>query len=254
VREEMVTDKQSLENLPYVKMNPLNRFISIFYAPKETFLSLTRSKWVFVIPIIVIYAVGMICYPAMKSYLVEDQVSKLENNPLLDRLPEEQKRETIEQTRKAILDPPVWQLALGLVWQAAATFVVAGVLFLIGSTFLGGSTSYRGMLHVYSFAALVSVPEGIIKTVLIVAKKSMDVRTSLAVFLPGNDTTSMLFSLLNKIDIFSIWMVSLVVIGMSVFVPTVSPKKLAIWVVAFWVIWIVISAAVSSFAGGAFGL
>lgn len=239
--------------LQYTEMSPFLRFFSLFYAPRETFMSLTRSKWAWVFPILITVLVATACFPFMRDILAKDQVYRLENSRLLESLPTQQRQEIIDNSRESILHPPIWQYAIGFVFPYLAALIVAAILLMIGNIFLGGNAKYFHMLTVYSFSALIGVPETIIKTLLISAKGTTDVATSLAVLLGSSDTTSFMYTLLNKFDIFTAWMISVLIIGMTVFLPRVSTRKIAIWIILFWLIWAVIISLGSSFTGGAFG-
>ena len=250
----MTSEVSEVSGLAYTPMNPFLRFINIYYSPKEVFTSLTRSKWVWIIPVVVVFLVGLACYPYMKSVMAEEIAQKMENSSLLEAMPEAERQEIVDSTRDSILNPPAWRLAIGVLGPIIGALAVGAILLLIGNIILGGRAKYAGMLNVYSFASLISIPETIIKTYLIHAKQTMDIRTSLAIILPSDDTISFVYAFFNKIDIFTIWLLSLIVIGMAVFLPKVSTKKIAVWVCAFWLLWVVIASAVSAFTGGAVGI
>ncbi|MFH1892976.1 MAG: YIP1 family protein [Candidatus Zixiibacteriota bacterium] len=240
-------------DLQYTEMSPFLRFFGLFYSPKETFMSLTRSKWAWIFPILVTALVVTACFPFMRDVLAKDQVRRLENSSLLESLPKEQRQEIIDNSRESILNPPIWQYAIGFAFPYIAALAVGAILLMIGNIFLGGDAKYFQMLTVYAFSALIGIPETIIKTFLIHSKGSTDVATSLAVVLGSSDTTSFLYALLNKFDIFTAWMMSVLIIGMTVFLPRVSGKKITIGVISFWLIWTIIISLASSFTGGAFG-
>ncbi|MCK4655805.1 MAG: hypothetical protein KAT85_02200, partial [candidate division Zixibacteria bacterium] len=67
-------------------------------------------------------------------------------------------------------------------------------------------------------------------------------------------TSSFTYAFLNNIDIFSIWMVSLVVIGMGVYLQKISVKKIAVWISILWLIWVFINSTMEYYIGGGFGL
>lgn len=237
-----------------IQMNPALRFINIFISPRETFESLKGSKWAWIVPVILVFLVGMAVYPIIKDIVIEDQVYRLENNKWMQNLPESQRQEIIENTRESMESPPPWQYGIGIVWTAAMALIGAAVLLLIASVILGGEARFWDMVNVYAFSALVGIPETLVKTFLIKMKGTTDVRTSLAILLPSDENMSFLYFFLNKIDIFSIWMLALLVIGINVHVPNVSKNKIAIWVVAFWLIWVLLISTFSVFSGGSFGL
>lgn len=250
----MVPSEEEINGLPYLDMSPAARFMNIFVSPKETFMSLTRSKWAWIIPILIVFAVSTASYMFLKPIVVEEQLRRMENAPWFGSMSESQREEILSNTRESMENPPIWQWAIGPVAAGAITLIIAAILLLIGNIILGGDAKFVGMIHVYAFASLISVPETIIKGILVHMKQSMDVHTSLALLIPSGDTSSFLFNFLDKIDIFAIWLLAVVTIGMGVFLPKVLPKKIGIWVTSFWLVWVMLSALASKFTGGMFGI
>jgi hypothetical protein len=67
------------------------------------------------------------------------------------------------------------------------------------------------------FTDMISVLGQIIKMPLMVMKQTMDIRTSLAVLLPGSDVKSVAYTLLNSFtDVFLVWQIILVIAGVAV--------------------------------------
>jgi hypothetical protein len=247
--------EETLDNsaLQYSPMSPASRFVNIFVSPRETFASLTRSKWAWVLPVVIAFGLGMASYTALKPIYVEEQMSRIERAPWFESMPESQREEIMTRTRESMENPPWWQWLMGPVVAFGGALIVSAILLLIGNIILGGEATYVGMLHVFAFASLVAVPETVVKGILISMKQTLDVRTSLALLMPSADTSSFLYGLLNKMDIFSFWLLGLVIIGMSVFLPRVSQNKIAVWVIVFWLVWVLISAGLSTLTGGLFG-
>jgi hypothetical protein len=237
-----------------VEMSPFLRFINIFYSPKEVFASLATSKWAWIAPTILIFLVGLASYPFIKTIMADERVRSMETSPLFERIPEAQKEEIFESTRESIENPPWYQWILGALAGFIPVFVAGGIMLLIGNLILGGETRFWKMLNVFAFSSLISIPESIIKVPLIYSKETLDIRTSLAIILPSDSTASFTHAFLNNIDIFSIWMVSLVVIGMGVYLQKISVKKIAVWISIFWLIWVFINSTIEYFFGGGFGL
>lgn len=248
----MEPDRVEDNNMTPVPMSPFVRFINIFYAPREVFASLTRSKWAWIAPIVLTFLIGAGSYPFLKEIIAEERVRGMENSPLFERIPESQKEEIFEQTRESILNPPWWHWVLGVFGAFVPVLIAGAIMLLIGNMILGGEVKYWMMLNVYAFSALITIPESIVKVPLMISKETMDIRTSLAIVLPSDDT-SFTYAFLNSIDVFAIWIVSLTVIGMSVFMQNISVKKIAVPICIFWLVWVVIKSAMSHFLGGAFG-
>jgi hypothetical protein len=253
-KEVMVPSEEEINGLPYSDMSPAARFVNIFVSPKETFMSLTRSKWAWIIPILIVFAVEITFFLVLKPVIMEDLIHKFENSKLVELMPESDREQALTKMKNDIENPPLWRWLVGPVEPLAKALIVAAILLLIGNIILGGDAKFTGMLHVYAFASLIAVPETIIKGILVHMKQSMDVHTSLALLMPSGDTSSFLFNFLDKIDIFAIWLLAVVTIGMSVFLPKVMPKKIGIWVTSFWLVWIIFIAALSMFTGGMFGI
>jgi hypothetical protein len=237
-----------------VEMSPYLRFINIFYSPKEVFASLATSKWAWIAPVILVFLIGLASYPFVKTIIADERVRGMENSPLFERIPEAQKEEIFESTRESIVNPPWYQWILGALAAFIPVFVAGGIMLLIGNLILGGETKFWKMLNVYAFSSLISIPENIIKVPLIYSKETLDIRTSLAIILPSDSTSSFTYAFLNNIDIFSIWMVSLLVIGMGVYLQKISVKKIAVWISILWLIWVFINSTMEYYIGGGFGL
>lgn len=235
-----------------VQMNPLLRFINIFHSPREVFKSLSGSKWAWIAPIILIFVTMTITYPFIKDIMADEQALMMENNPLLDRLPESQRQQIIEEQAESVRNPTILTRAGKLIGLTVAVLIVGAILLLLGNLILGGSAKYYDMLNVCSFSFMVLIPSEIIKTPIIAAQETLDIRTSLAIILPSESYMSFAHIFLGMAtDIFVMWIVATIVIGMSVVLPRVSMAKIAGWLIG---IWLLISAglslAISFFTGG----
>lgn len=100
--------------------------------------------------------------------------------------------------------------------------------------------SYKRILAICSFAFLILIPEAAIKIPLILAKGTTYIYLGPAVLLPVEWKYSPLFKLLDKLDIFTIWMAVLMVIGFSVMLD-ISKRKSVITVGYLWGIWLLVS-------------
>ncbi len=83
------------------------------------------------------------------------------------------------------------------------------------------------------------------------AKNSFDVPFSPAAFLSSDMKEDFIYKFLAKFDLFTIWMIVLLIIGFSV-IYKFTQGKAATAVVGLWVIWIFISIALSNVMGGMF--
>ena len=105
------------------------------------------------------------------------------------------------------------------------------------------------MLAVYAWGFMVSIPEAVIKIPLMLAKNSIHVYTSLAIFFDPSESETVLFKIANAVDVFALWRVALWAIGFGVIYKFSAGKSYGV-VGAWYVIWIVVSIALSSIFKG----
>jgi len=95
-----------------------------------------------------------------------------------------------------------------------------------------------------------------LRTYLVISNgTSFGVTTSLAILLPTpqvGESKTLLYRLLSRFDIFTIWTLVLWIIGLAV-VYKFSTKKSATMVLTLWAIYIVLVVALGSLLGGIFG-
>ena len=122
---------------------------------------------------------------------------------------------------------------------AAAAFVVV-FMMLIPALILNGISTVTGekagFVKIFSFmtyASLILALGQLVRLPLVLVKGSVNVRTSIAAFTPSVTIESPLGTLLNSLDIFSIWMLIAVCVGFGV-LARISINKSAAIVCALW--------------------
>jgi len=230
------------------ELNLFERIINLYFSPSKTFQSLNRKpSWIYVFIIILIFSAAF--QFVTKDVIIKDRINKIEMNERLDK---EGKENAIEQTKNMYKPPMSYLMIIGMIvgilvyWLAAS-----GALFLTGNVILGGETTFKKMFSVYVYSGLVSIPDIIIKTPLILSKESMNVQTNLALFMDYSKSDTFLFNFLTHIDIFAIWQVVLVALGFTVLYKF-SLKKSLIVIAILQFIYALGSAGFSSVTGGIF--
>jgi len=107
---------------------------------------------------------------------------------------------------------------------------------------------FRRMFAFVSYSTVILALGGLIKIPLVLAKGSIDVRTSLAVLAPSVDLRSPVVVVLGSFDIFSIWQVVALCFGFGV-LSGFGTKKSAGIVVGLWVILVVLRVGLSLLPG-----
>jgi hypothetical protein len=209
-------------------MGVMSNIGTIFTSPGAAARRIAESPhWL--VPLVIVLAITIVATMAVHEYQAAAQREAVED-VLRDsgRDPEE-----IDDLFKST--PARRAMGSGF----AAVFVGL-FLILIPAAILNGISSvsgervgFRKMFSLMSHAALIPALGQIVRTPIILAKQSIDVRTSAAAFAPSVSINSPLGTFLNSLDIFSIWAVVAVCVGYSV-LSGMTIKKSAIIVVLLW--------------------
>ena len=199
-----------------------------------------------IIPLVVVLAVACIATIATYEYQVRFQrefVGELieERNPDAD-LDEIFAVTTAKQVRAGVG---------AVVFGGVVILVFAAVLKGVAAV-AGGQVGFRRIFAFVCYSAVISAIGSIIKIPLVLAKGSVDVRTSLAALAPSMDLRSPAAVVLGSFDIFAIWQIVAICFGFSVLTGFGIKKSSGI-VVGLWAILIVIRIGLAMLPGLAGG-
>jgi hypothetical protein len=225
-------------------MGGASKILNLFFEPKRVFESL-KIKPTWLVPFIIVALLGMSFYYFAYPMIISEQIAKIKAN---EKIPAEQKEAIIEKMQ-GTGHPPVWQLGISPIGMLVYLAVASAVLFFVFNVLLGGDSSFRKVFSVYCYSALVGIPATIVKLPLTLVKKSADVQTSLALLLSPDVKEKFLYKVFSSFDIFVIWQVILISMGMGVLYKY-STKKAFTAVLVLWVIWIFLKSGLSSLFGG----
>jgi len=242
---EQITPSVHPEEKP---MGGASKIINTFFEPRKVFESL-KIKPTWLVPFIIAALLGIGFFYYTYPFIMAQQVEKIQEN---ERIPEEQKERIIERMTERD-HPPIWQLSFAPIGTLLSFVVVAAALFFVFNVLLGGDSNYRRVLSVYSYSSLIAIPAMIVKFPLIMMKENLNVQTSLALLLSPNTKDSFVYKVFSSFDIFTIWQVILVSMGLGEMYKY-GTKKAFTAVFILWVIWILLKSGLSSVFGGAFGL
>ncbi|MGB7062636.1 MAG: Yip1 family protein [Candidatus Zixiibacteriota bacterium] len=229
-------------------MGGLSKVVNIFFEPRKVFESL-KIKPTWLVPVIIVAVLGMGFFYYTFPYIMKEQVQNIRDN---DRIPEEHKERIIERMTEAE-HPPIWQMAIAPAGTLVYVVIVAAVLFFVFNVLMGGDSGFRRVFSVFCYSSLVAIPSMIVKFPLVMMKGNVNVQTSLGLLLSPDAKGSFLHSVLSSFDIFNVWQVILVSMGLGVLYKF-STKKAFTTVVILWIIWILAKSGFSSILGGGGGL
>lgn len=139
--------------------------------------------------------------------------------------------QAVEQARKAGREIPEAQWAVtqkmaSYMWiiypVATLVFVpifwlaIAGLLFAVFNAALGGTSTFKQLFSVFVHSTAVTIVQQLFVWPLNYVRESMSSATNLAVFLPMLDEGSFLARFLGTIDLFLVWWIVVLSIGLGV--------------------------------------
>ncbi len=219
----------------------LARGSNIYFSPKKTFEAVKlRPFWVWPMILLVLLGTGFYFWTVQPR--MKDALEKMRKNENIMNLPAERRQEIFERTESQFKSP-LW-ISVGTIIGIAYYFVVAGILFFVGNIIMGGEGRYGQILGVFVYTNFVAIPEMLVQGLLATAKGTLNTPLSLAVFFPSDQSETFAYRLINGFDIFSIWFVSVLIIGLAT-VYNFKAGKVAVWILPLWILWKVALAALA---------
>ena len=234
-------------------MSILSNVINVYIAPDKVFKAVKDFNFKkALIPLLILAVVGVISFWAIQDLATEvgydAAVERIESS---SRIADDQKEEIIAKMDEKMAGPQITGWIFSFLGNPIAVFFMALVALIVGNTFMGGSAKYGQLVNITAWAYMVAILEAIVKIPLMLSKWSLEVYTGLGVLGIG-EKGSFINSLFAGIDIFAIWRIVLIAIGMGI----IYNKKTKPYIVAMLGAWFVlrlIGAGFSSFFGGLAG-
>jgi len=121
--------------------------------------------------------------------------------------------------------------------------VIAAVIWFAGNFLLGGESAFMPLLGVSAYTSLIDIIASAIKVPLVISQQTTQIYTGLALFLEQNN--SFFFRFAKTLDLFALWKVILLSIGLGVIYKVKTSK--AFWIV--FIIWLIYGVAAALFQG-----
>jgi len=191
------------------------RVIGIITAPRATFESVVaHPAWFGVLALtLLVVAVGSarsITTEEGQQAALEAQVSQME--AFGQTVSDEQYAAMGQSMRFA----PYFAAGGTLVAGPIMALIIAAILFAVFNAAMGGEASFKQLFSVLVHAGVISSLQQLFTGPLNYVRGSVTSATNLSVFLPMLDEDSFLASLLATIDIFLVWYVVVLAIGLAV--------------------------------------
>jgi hypothetical protein len=191
------------------------RAVGVIFTPRDTYAAIARQPRVLgalVLTMLVVISASFAFFSTDvgRDALLDQQVRTVESfgRPLND----------VQYARlEQMLPYAGYFTAAGqLVGIPLVAFVIAAVLLAIFNALLGGDATYKQVLAIVVHAQLLLALQQLFVLPLDYAKHSLSSPTSLAVFFPFLDEASFASRMLGSIDLFWIWIIVNLSIGVGV--------------------------------------
>ena len=233
----------SQDSSPSVAARPLSfvqRVVGVVISPGETMASVAAfPKWVDVLVFTtLVIALGMVLFLSTdvgKAAYVDQAVASLESFGLT--VNEQMYTEIQRQAQSAARNQGIAVVVLGPVMA----FVLAGVFYGV-FTVLGREAQYKQVLAAVAHAGVISVLQTAFSLPLNYQRQSMSSATNLAVFFPNIAEGSFFASMLGFIDLFWLWYLVVLAIGLA----AVYRRKWTSVAAGLFVVYVIIGLAVAA--------
>jgi hypothetical protein len=221
----------------------LKRAILVFADPERAFAAVDRRPATWWQPLLLMAVLGLVIV-----YLIYDRVILPEQLAALERRFE---GEELAQARGTVEGGLVRGIAYasGFLGAVIATMVTSLLAHLVAAYLLGGTATFVRTLAVVSYALLVGVVESLVKVAMMITLSTPHVFFGPALLLEPQDPPTFLFALLSHIDLFTLWKLWLIAVGLAL-VHRIGRNSILWALLGLWTLWAVGSSAVQAALGG----
>jgi hypothetical protein len=200
---------------PPAPMGLLSRFIGIITSPKATFQAVVaHPRWLGMLALVtLVVAIGVslpMTTEAGRQAALDNNVRQMENFGM--RVNDEMYSQMADRMWIA----PYQTFGAILVFSPIISVIFAGILYGIFTILSGGQATFKQLFSVYTHSTAISALAQVFTGPLNLFRGSMSSATNLAVLLPMLDENSFIGRLMGMIDLFLIWWLVVLAMGLGV--------------------------------------
>jgi Yip1 domain len=228
-------------------MGLLSRFIGVITSPKSTFQAVAaHPRWFGMLALVTLVVAIFVSLPltteAGRQAALDSNVRQMENFGV--QVNDQMYANMAKSMRFAVYQTFFSILCVGPI----ISVIVAGILYGVFAVLMGGQATFKQLFAVYVHSTVISAAGQLFTGPLNYFRGSMTSATNLAVMLPMIDEHSFIGRLLGMIDLFLVWWLVLLAIGLGVLYRR-RTQPIAIGLFAVYVVIILAAAAVMSAFG-----
>ncbi len=217
----------------------VQQVILVFTDPASVFEKLVaHPRWIgaFLLVMVVSIAGTQASYPLMMDMQRKMAERNIENRQLT---PEQEEMALQRFSRAATPATRIVTVVFQALGQLIWLVIMAGILMFGGNILLGGESTFKTVMAIAAYSWLVLIPKVLLTVPLMLAKGSAAVSTSLQILIPSDRWMTPLGAALGAVDLFSIWMIALVITGISI-AYRFSRARAAILVISLYLLMVLV--------------
>ena len=198
---------------PPAPKNLVARFLGVITSPRSTYESIVaKPKWLGMLALTAV-AMALLMGGFLSTQVGQDAwLDATTNSPITGRA----NAQSVEMMEKIAPYVGYITAAYMIVAVPIVLVILAGILFAIFNAALGGTATFKQMCTVIVHAGPIGVLSALFTVPMNYARGTMTSATNLAVLLPMLPEGSFPARLLGAIDLFLIWQIVVLAIGLSV--------------------------------------
>lgn len=218
-------------------MNLGQKIVGVFTSPGQTFASLDQKpSWI--VPFIIAVVVGLIYVFLTTDIIIKDTLAQQEEQMLEQGMDSAQIDQAMATTEKFMrFSMPAFAVVMPLVLWV----VIAGVFMFVGNVVLGGTGSFKKVFSVTAWSWLIQILGSLIMLPLVLAKETILITFSPAAMMSSAAKMTFLYQFMSKLDIFNIWFLAVLSIGLAV-IYRMKTQKMATAACTVFLLWALVSA------------
>ncbi|HZT33592.1 MAG TPA: YIP1 family protein [Bryobacteraceae bacterium] len=232
---------------PVPPMSEVGRFAAVLTDPKRAYRDIvTRPRWWFPLGLVIVLALVFNTVYERRIGWERFMTQTFETNPRTQNLPAEQRARAIEQASRFASYAAYGGAIVGTPAFAA---LEAAVLLLLFNVALGAQLKFQTVFGVVTYSWIPAAISSSLAILVMFLKNPDDFNLqnplafNLGAFLDPQSTAKWVLSLCTSLDLFSLWIVLLLAVGLASAARRITFGKSLAAVASLWVVMILLKSA-----------
>lgn len=215
----------------------LSRIIGVIFSPRKTFEAIVATpRWFGML------ATYLLMTALLAGGLMFTAVGQQAFLDMMEKQAGARGGQSMEMMQK--LAGYMGYIAIGqtLIITPIVLLIIAGILFAVFTAGMGGNATFRQLFAVLVHSEAVSLVAALLKLPLAYTKGTLTASTNLSIFFPMLDDTGFLARFFGMVDLFMVWWVAALAIGLAV----LYKRRTGPIAVGFYIVYAIIALGIAA--------